>query len=93
MKILSVRKQKDGSAKIILELDEKEQIALMIIGLNVKYEKKFRVLTLEEAKRLGIKLKGLKRYEMTDEEVRQCIEIAVNDILKQAIKRKWKLGK
>lgn len=86
MKVLSIRKQKDGSAKLTLELDQTEFDVLFRYGLQLWAGKKAKVLTMEEAKRLKIRPK--KKYEISDEEARLCIEKAVNDILRKAIRRK-----
>jgi hypothetical protein len=86
MKVLSIRKQKDGSALMTLELNPKEEGVLFRYGLQLAVGKKAKVLTMEEAKRLKIRPK--KRWEISDEESRLCIEKAVNDILRKAIRRK-----
>lgn len=85
MKVISIRKQKDGSAIMTLEVDQREYMQLFIEGLQLMVGKKAKVLSIDETK--SLKIKGGKKYEVSDEEIRQCIELAVNDVLRKAIKR------
>ena len=93
MKVVSVKEQKDGSAILTLDMNRKEYDTLMRQGMQLEVGDKFKVVSIEEAKALG--MKADKTYEITDAEADGLVRSAVLDALRKKLGeiKKAKKGK
>ena len=83
MKVVSTRKQKDGSLILNLSLDVKEYAYLMRAGIQLVVGPKFKVVTIDEAEALGFK--SDKVYNITDEEADGLVRLAIIGALRRRI--------
>lgn len=78
--------------KAPMELDKDSADFFFMMGLRMLIKKKKAkvvVVPIDEAKRLGIKAE--KSVEYSDAEYNYFVSEAVNEVLKQAVKNKWKV--
>lgn len=84
MEVLSVKR-----GRMTLLLTPREKTFLIMEGLRLELAEmgcKAKLVTVEEAEAMGLKLKkGAKRIELTEEESRLMVEKAVSDCLRRKI--------
>ena len=85
MRVVSIRERKDGSATVRLELEDREYAVLMRAGIQEAVGRKYRVVPVEEARKLGVKCE--RTYAMSKAEADFMVGLAVLAALRKMIEK------